>query len=402
MAEPRPLQSVAPSTRPQCGPRRFKVKNKEILRAHKAAATLKQQAFLVTRQELETCCDDVASEVKQWDAGQFSFVRKLQDAPMNFGTVDHMVSSLHNSRRVAVKRMPNEWIKTSSKEFYERYPEASEDPWLDLAALTALQRRRCPYICELLGVFRDQESTYVVTSLASEGDFHTYCKKLPAPGQDRERALRPIIKQLFFAVQWLHERGFAQGDLSLEYVVLTDGASAEDGPQIRLIDFGMSTTAGCRAAGMIGGKRAYLAPEAYEDAYDPCLADVFALGVLLFAAAAEDYPWLSTRPGECKMFRYSCAFGFPKMLTKRKAWAGGHRSQAKVPDADGGTACRSLSEVFSISLVRLLDGLLLPQPLCRLIIARGHADRTHLFVAYAACGVQPPPSAWDCSWLRER
>jgi len=306
----------------------------------------------ITRQELDAHGAELAAEVRPWDSGSFAVVRKLQDAPMNSGSVHCMLSRERASLPVAVKQMPNHWVTSSPEDFKAQHPKVSEQPWFDLAALRLLNRRRCPYVCELLGVYRCEEMTYVVTSLASEGDLFGYCRRLPRPGPSREMALRSIAWQLFCAVSWLHERGLAHGDLSLENIVLSDDGHGE--LRVKLIDFGMGTVSSLQCRGRASGKQVYLAPEVYSKApYDPYSADSFALGVVLFAAAVEDYPWASAKPGACKSFQYCSTHGFLKLLRRRKA-------------PSGGAGC--LAAVFSRELAELLEGMLWPQPEERLSV----------------------------------
>ena len=48
----------------------------------------------------------------------------------------------------------------------------------------------------------------------------------------------------------------------------------------------------------VRGKQSYQAPEMHgSDTYDAFLADDFALGVVVFAMAVQDYPWTATKKG---------------------------------------------------------------------------------------------------------
>lgn len=51
---------------------------------------------------------------------------------------------------------------------------------------------------------------------------------------------------------------------------------------------------------------------------DTFLADAFALGVVVFAMALEDYPWQSTSRGSCRLFDYAASFGLRRFLRKRR------------------------------------------------------------------------------------
>merc|ERR1719491_1904875 len=109
--------------------------------------------------------EGVARGVKPWDPASFSMTKTLQDAVRNHGRVD-LMQLIREGRPVAVKRMPNKWVRNGPKEFNETYATASEKPWADIAIVKILNRKRFPFVCEHFGVFRDSEVTYVITSLA--------------------------------------------------------------------------------------------------------------------------------------------------------------------------------------------------------------------------------------------
>jgi hypothetical protein len=88
-----------------------------------------------------------------------------------------------------------------------------------------------------------------------------------------------------------------------------------------------------------------------DTAYDPFLADAFALGVLLYAAAAQDYPWNSTAPeAGCDRFRYAQSLGFRKFLQLKRLRKTGP----------------PMVQVFSEPLAALLEGLTQIEPEKRL------------------------------------
>eukprot|EP00428_Durinskia_dybowskii_P056946 CAMPEP_0170310716 /NCGR_PEP_ID=MMETSP0116_2-20130129/55846_1 /TAXON_ID=400756 /ORGANISM="Durinskia baltica, Strain CSIRO CS-38" /LENGTH=390 /DNA_ID=CAMNT_0010562995 /DNA_START=105 /DNA_END=1278 /DNA_ORIENTATION=+ len=326
----------------------------------------------ITQEEIDEAAAAVMAEMKPWIPGNFSQVRKIQDAPMNKGRVDMMRSCEAQGEAVAVKRMPNRWVAESPSEFKERHPKASEKPWFDLAALRALNERACPFVCDLLGIFRDEESTYVVTSLATEGDLFGLCQSqyLPLPGPAREHVLRPILIQAIAAVSWLHSVGFSHGDLSLEnFVLSSDGG----GHRVRIIDFGLAAVSTTHT-GKVSGKQVYLPPEVYlQPSYDTRAADAFAVGVLLLAAAGKEYPWTTAKPSKCRCFGHFIELGFAAFIAKRKA-AGG----------------RPFEAVLSPALAKLAEGLLRVEPEER-----------------SALSPSPTPSArkaearsvWEFEWL---
>lgn len=292
-----------------------------------------------------------ASLMQAWDPAVFKLVKVLQEAPRNQGAVKLMQSIANGGGFVAVKQMPNSWMMSSAAEFSEHYASSLERPWFDVGVVRYLHAQQYPYICEPMGIFRDISSTYVMSSFASEGDLFGWLERDPPPGPEREANLRPIMHQLFIAVRWLHDFGIAHGDLSLENVLITK----EDGTlKVKLIDFGMAKLS--QTSLMAGGKRSYLAPEMHlRKEYDTFLADVFALGVVLFSLSAGLYPWLSTVRGKDKHFDFVAVHGLTRYVELRKVFKG--------------TA--TLVDIFSSHLVVLLQGLLTIEPGKRLTLGEG-------------------------------
>jgi len=323
------------------------------------------------KSDLESSMGDVASGVKPWDASSFKFSRTLQDAVRNHGRVDLMESLDSSLGKVAVKRMPNRWVRSGPQEFKEHYPQASEQPWCDIGLVQLLNGRKFPCVCRLLGVFRDSENTYVMTSLATEGDLFAWCDLEPRPGLAREKTMLPLVAQIFSGVRCLHDIGIAHRDLSLENILLT--RSGNDGElTVKIIDFGMATIVRqCRRE--VRGKQSYQAPEMHnDDHYDAFLSDTFAIGVVLFAMAAQDYPWISTKRNTCQLFEYVSMFGFRRFLDKRKLRKGNGEH---------------LRDVFSEPLVELLEGLLQIEPAKRFTLGES---------CWHAKGLT---SVWDCKWI---
>lgn len=271
---------------------------------------------------------------------------------------------------MAVKRMPSRWVTAGPEEFSKQYPSASERPWFDVGLVRYLNRLRFPFVCDLFAIFSDHENTYVVTSLATEGDLFAWCEREPKPGSKREVTMVPLVTQIFAAVRCLHEIGVAHRDLSLENILLTDVGGGE--LRVKIIDFGMATlTQMCK--GEVRGKQSYQAPEMHSSAlpYDSFSTDTFALGVVMFAMAAQDYPWTSTKRGQCQLFEYVTMFGLQKFVSKRKLRKGNGEY---------------LVEVFSPPFLDLLSKLLEFQPDKRACLGE-------------SCYATSRPSVWDAEWL---
>jgi serine/threonine protein kinase len=299
---------------------------------------------------LEESMHALSSSVTPWKADRFQFVRKLQDAPRNHGCVAEMIRE-DDGLAVAVKRMPNWWVQSGQDDFKHKHPREVEQPWRDAGLVKELQDHDFPHVCNLVGIFCDQQMTYMVSCLATEGDLFSWAQLQPAHSEAREPALRPIVGQLLDAVRWLHELDVAHGDLSLENILITK-ASGCTKLQVKLIDFGMATLGRKRTPGSdLGGtnnigKDTYRAPEVipfYE--HDGFLADVFSLGVSLYAMFLLDYPWKTTASGKSDEFDLVRRIGAETFLKKK----------AKVRG-------QPLTDLISAGLIGLMAGMLAPQP----------------------------------------
>eukprot|EP00930_Biecheleria_cincta_P006922 TRINITY_DN108037_c0_g1_i1.p1 TRINITY_DN108037_c0_g1~~TRINITY_DN108037_c0_g1_i1.p1 ORF type:complete len:413 (+),score=60.59 TRINITY_DN108037_c0_g1_i1:35-1240(+) len=296
----------------------------------------------ISMQELEeTMC---SFQCRSWESGRFRLVKKLQDAPRNHGSVDEMVGD--SGLRVAVKKMPNWWVQSRQEDFSKKYPKQVERPWWDFTVVKELENLNFTNICSLVGIFQDQQVTYVVSSLATDGDLFSWSQQLPTNSEKREAAVRPIVIQLFEAVHCLHDFGIAHRDLSLENILLTRATSTST-LQVKLIDFGMSTVGRmCEPGQMLPGKDIYRAPEVYSDCvYDAFLADNFSLGLVLYSVSLLDYPWTTTEPGKSTDFDY----------VRRKGAALFLKSKKKVRG-------QALPDILSLGLISLMAGLLAPDP----------------------------------------
>jgi len=324
----------------------------------------------IEQNDLEESMNTLSSSVRPWDSGRFRFVSKLQDAPRNHGCVAEMLSE-DDGLAVAVKRMPNWWVQSGQDDFKSKYPKEVEQPWRDAGLVKGLQDLNFPHVCNLVSIFRDQHMTYMVSSLATEGDLFSWAQRQPAHSDARELALKPIVAQLLDAVRWLHDLGVAHGDLSLENILITQGSDCSK-PQLKLIDFGMATLGRKYTPGSnLAGKDMYRAPEAYVAAeYDAFLADAFSLGVALYAMVFLNYPWETTEPGKSDDFDYVRRKGAETFL----------KTKTKVRG-------KCLTDLISPGLIDLMAGLLAPQPGKRLCLGE-----TCLLREGHVC-------AWKSRWL---
>ncbi|WP_432832038.1 serine/threonine-protein kinase [Dactylosporangium sp. CA-092794] len=95
-----------------------------------------------------------------------------------------------------------------------------------------------------------------------------------------------IGAQLASALAAVHARGLVHRDVKPANVMLTDGGA-------KLVDFGISAIAGDHSdlGDEILGTPAYLAPERLRGRPTTAATDVYALGMLLYRALADRFPW---------------------------------------------------------------------------------------------------------------
>jgi len=316
-----------------------------------------------------------------WPESEFQDLGMLETCPRNLGIVK-VVKELCTGQKFAVKCMPLDWARENAREFLKAHPEEWEVPWKDMGITKWLNTQGNKNCVEYKGVYRNTESIMFVMGFAEGGDLFSFLEPRTinpqGPCTHGDDRVRPLIVQFLQAMTNLHRSGVAHRDLSLENVLMSyvpDAGSLMEDVRLFIIDYSMATTQEL-ARGPASGKPSYVAPEARLDAsYDVFKADVFACGVIIYAMAVMDYPWLTTSPGGCKCFEYVRRKGFmPYIKSKRKAMVG--------------TVKKPVAEVISPSFAQLLDGMLRISPEERLTLCdeRCTAGRSG-------------GSVWDEPWL---
>mmetsp|Transcript_91351 Transcript_91351/g.151320 ORF Transcript_91351/g.151320 Transcript_91351/m.151320 type:complete len:419 (-) Transcript_91351:38-1294(-) len=286
--------------------------------------------------------------ISNWQPSEWSKVETLASAASGQGSVELMSSRSNSGQIVAVKKLPMKLMRRCPDEFNKKWHDDGERPWTDIAIVRHLNQHSCPFACQLLGVFLSTHKVYIMTSFANRGDLFSWCEADRSKvGAEREANMRPIVSQIFTAVCWLHDLGIAHCDLSLENLMLTD--DNEGGLLVKIIDFGMATMSrsACR---QVRGKRSYQAPEMHGKVeYDTFLADIFALGVVVYCMAVHNYPWKYTVPGKDRSCDMARTMGVECLLQQKCM-----------------QCCkRPIAEVFSRSYLDLLHGLLAFDPEAR-------------------------------------
>jgi AAA+ ATPase superfamily predicted ATPase len=117
-----------------------------------------------------------------------------------------------------------------------------------------------------------------------------------------------------------HSHGVIHGDLTLKNVVVLEGA--EDGPRIKILDFGLARLLHDQAAAAgdsLSGTPYYLAPEQIKHEAIDGRTDVYAFGVGLYRLVNGRYPFTAQHPAALlyvilNQKKFICADGVPEAL----------------------------------------------------------------------------------------
>lgn len=139
-------------------------------------------------------------------------------------------------------------------------------------------------VMQLLDVIHLPKTAVLVMEYCSGGDLFDV---LVENGCLPEDVVLDYLQQLVHALHFCHVRGVCHRDLKPENILLTDDN------RVKLVDFGMSSmhTPGTKLQTACGSPQ-YCAPEVlHGDPYDGRAADVWSLGVTLFAMTTGGLPF---------------------------------------------------------------------------------------------------------------
>lgn len=110
--------------------------------------------------------------------------------------------------------------------------------------------------------------------------------------------LLPILRNACDAIAQAHRRGIIHRDLKPDHLFLP----ASGNPPVKILDFGLSLSAGSKKltkTGTVLGTPRYMAPEQIASAHgSDGRADVYALGVIVYEALAGDSPFVASDHGQ--------------------------------------------------------------------------------------------------------
>eukprot|EP00941_MAST-03F_sp_MAST-3F-sp1_P002696 g2696.t1 len=149
-------------------------------------------------------------------------------------------------------------------------------------------------VCKLFETFETQRRAYLVMEFCEGGNLIEHMRKeYPGSSMPEKRAQR-LFAPLFSAVKHLHDLNIVHRDIKLDNVLLDNSREC-----LKLTDFGFSiklTDREQHRLKLFCGTPAYMAPEIIRGhSYRGLPVDIWALGVVLFAAVAGRFPFMANR-----------------------------------------------------------------------------------------------------------
>ncbi|KDO27637.1 CAMK protein kinase [Saprolegnia parasitica CBS 223.65] len=213
-----------------------------------------------------------------------------------------LATEVRNDRRVAIKRM--QLLAATRRLSLDGGVPIAEDILMEKTVNDALSvAPRHKNIMAMLDSFEEDGYMHFVFEYCAQGELFTHPLPSPAP------LAASYFRQIADAIGFMHARGFAHRDVSLENVLM-------DGHVPKVCDFGLATHVHTPIAQAVG-KTFYMAPEMYaRKPYDPSAADVWALGILLLILLTGAPPFARANETD-KVFAYVKSHGITTVL---RAW----------------------------------------------------------------------------------
>uniref|UniRef100_A0A7S4W394 Protein kinase domain-containing protein n=1 Tax=Alexandrium monilatum TaxID=311494 RepID=A0A7S4W394_9DINO len=164
-----------------------------------------------------------------------------------------------------------------------------------------------PNILELLEVFEDAKSVYLVTEHCTGG---TVLRRLTSEHRFEEMQASPLMQQLFRAVRHMHERKLCHRGLQMQGLILATSGELGANTALKVSGFNYA----CEydpdqplreACGPVG----YMAPEVIDKEYsNPC--DLWSCGVIMFYMLCGYLPFTGSSDKEVMRESHRGAFFF--------------------------------------------------------------------------------------------
>jgi len=126
--------------------------------------------------------------------------------------------------------------------------------------------------------------------------------------KERVAIIKQVFMQILGAVGYCHSRGVAHRDLKPEnFIVMINNdskVSSIQSIQVKLTDFGLATDEN-ESVDFDCGSKPYMSYECrnpIHESYNPRLADIWSLGIILLNLMYHRSPWSDPNPTQCKSF----------------------------------------------------------------------------------------------------
>jgi len=183
-------------------------------------------------------------------------------------------------------------LKVSSKPEFEFYNEFVVSSSLEDSPQLLNYKEHSSFIDES----EERKYEYLVADFMPNGSMFDYVSN---NGFDEDCA-RFMFKSILKGLESMHENGYAHLDIKLGNILL------DSNYQPKIWDFGFSQRAdkenlmSSKEFGQFGSKK-YICPEVHSgEFFDPCKADIFALGVSFFILMIGDYPFMNPSKSDKK------------------------------------------------------------------------------------------------------
>ncbi|KAK9837089.1 hypothetical protein WJX81_002014 [Elliptochloris bilobata] len=149
-----------------------------------------------------------------------------------------------------------------------------------------------PFIVSIKEVFLTRTHLAIAMEYAQGGDLFRYVLRHKAARLAESQA-RWIFQQLVIGLDFCHRSGVANRDLKLENMLLDRDGQDGTRPLLKICDFGYSKHEMNSSAKTGVGTPIYMAPEIIYggNRYDAKAADLWSVGVILFAMLIGRYPF---------------------------------------------------------------------------------------------------------------
>lgn len=154
--------------------------------------------------------------------------------------------------------------------------------------VTVFSKLDHPNIVKFYEMLSDDALIYIIMEYCPKGTLQDIVNQMNGLG---EKDSKQVVRQICLAVSHIHSLGIAHRDLKLENILIGDGGV------VKLGDFGFSRELANRELMQTQcGSPIYAPPEIVEHKeYDGRKADMWSLGVCIFAIVSGTAPWRDTQ-----------------------------------------------------------------------------------------------------------